>query len=171
VEDLPKYIISCLDKKHDRSSFSCGIDALDAYLKTQASQDVKKNVAITYVLTQKNSEKIIGFYTISSIGIFLEDLPFEIAKKLPRYPVIPGILLGRLAVDHLYHGQKIGAHLLIDAMKRSLQLAQQIGIVAMIVEAKNETAIDFYSHFGFVQFPQDKQRLFLPMNTLKKLNL
>lgn len=167
----PTYVIAILDKKHNRQSFSCGIDELDRYLARQSSQDVKKSVAITYVLTQAASDSILGFYTISSIGILLDDLPTEIAKKLPRYPVLPGILLGRLAVDVQYQGHKIGAHLLIDALKRSLQVAEQIGIVAVIVEAKNESAIHFYTHFGFIPFPQNKHRLFLPIKTIKKLNL
>lgn len=171
LSSSPKYRIERLDKKHNKSLFSCGIDALDHYLKTQAGQDIKKNVAITYVLTQQALEQILGFYTISSIGIFPGELPDDIARKLPRYPVLPGVLLGRLAVDKAFQGNKIGAFLLLDALKRSLTVSQQIGIVAVIVDAKDKAAMDFYNHFGFLSFPENGHRLFLPLSIIKQLDL
>lgn len=166
-----QYQIEQLDKKHNKEVFSCGTTALDQYLKIQAGQDIKKNVAITYILTQHNSSHIWGFYTISSIGIFPGELPYELAKKLPRYPVLPGILLGRLAVDQSMKGKKIGAFLLIDALKRSLAVSHQIGIVAVIVDAKDAISVSFYQHFGFIPFPENDHRLFLPMGTIKSLSL
>lgn len=166
-----KYRIEQLDKRHDKSLFFCKTQVLDQYLKIQASQDIKKNVAITYVLTHADSEHVLGFYTISSIGIFPGELPTELAKKLPRYPVLPGILLGRLAVNQTMQGNNIGEHLLIDALKRSLTVSQQIGIVAVIVEAKDTIAVDFYKHFGFIPFTDNNHRLFLPIGTIKKLDL
>ena len=165
------YIIERLDKKHDKNLFKCGAEALEQYLRRQAGQDIKKSVAISYVLIPRNSNQILGFYTISSIGIFTGELPEELVKKLPRYPVLPGILLGRLAVDQTHQGKKIGAYLLIDALKRSLIVSGQIGISAVIVEAKDEQAVNFYKHFGFVVFPENKHRLFLPLSTIKLLNL
>jgi predicted GNAT family N-acyltransferase len=169
--NLFKYVITHLDKKHNKSLFSCGIEALDQYLKTQASQDIKKNVAITYVLTKQNSKNILGFYTISSIGIFPGNLPDELTKRLPRYPVLPGIILGRLAVDINFRGNKIGTYLLIDALKRSLSVSHQIGIVAVIVDAKSEDSMNFYKHFGFIEFPEHSHRLFLPLHAIKTLDL
>ncbi len=166
-----KYVIEQLDKKHSKAMFACGIDALDHYLRTQASQDIKKNIAITYVLTHENLEQISGFYTISSIGIFPGDLPAEFAKKLPRYPVLPGILLGRLAVDKNFQGCNFGSLLLIDALRRSLVVSHQIGVVTVIVDAKDEAAVNFYKHFGFITFPDNRHRLFLPINTIKQLGL
>ena len=166
-----KYRIEQLDKKHNKNLFSCGIEALDQYLKIQASQDSKKNVAITYVLTQQGSDHVAGFYTISSIGIFPGDLLTELAKKLPRYPVLPGILLGRLAVDENMNGQKIGAFLLMDSLKRSIAVSHQIGIVAVIVDAKDAISVNFYKHFGFIPFPANDHRLFLPIGTIKGLGL
>lgn len=168
---LFKYVIERLDKIHDKNSFFCGVEALDQYLKTQASQAIKKNVAITYVLTQQGLKKILGFYTISSIGIFPGELPDDLTKKLPRYPVLPGILLGRLAVDEQCRGNKMGAFLLLDALKRSLAVSHQIGIVAVIVDAKDKEAVDFYKHFGFISFTENNHRLFLPLSVIKQLGL
>ncbi|MFZ4076637.1 MAG: GNAT family N-acetyltransferase [Legionellaceae bacterium] len=166
-----KYQIEPLDKKHTKNLFSCGAEALDQYLKIQASQDNKKNVAITYVLTEQDAAHVLGFYTISSIGIFSGELPVELAKRLPRYPVLPGILLGRLAVDKKMKGNKLGAFLLMDALKRSLTVSHQIGIVAVIVHAKDAIAVNFYKHFGFIPFPAHDHRLFLPIGTIKGLGL
>jgi GNAT superfamily N-acetyltransferase len=166
-----KYVITHLEKKHNKSEFKCGIDALDQYLKTQASQDIKKNVGVTYVLTSQSLEQVLGYYTLSSMGIFSGELPEELIKKLPRYPVLPGVLLGRLAVDESFQGKKIGLYLLMDALKRSLTVSDQIGIVAIIVDAKNEKAVAFYKYYGFIELPDNSHRLFLPLSTIRKLGL
>ena len=166
-----KYQIEPLEKKHIKTEFKCGIDALDQYLKTQAGQDIKKNVAVTHVLTAEDAEKILGFYTLSSIGIFPGDLPANVVKKLPRYPVLPGVLIGRLAVDEDCRGQGLGLYLLMDALKRSLAVSTQIGIVAVIVDAKNEKMITFYKQYGFIALPNNNHRLFLPLSTIKQLDL
>ena len=170
-EHLSKYLIRRLEKKYDKSLFSCGIEALDQYLKTQANQDIKKNVGVSYVLTARNSSQILGYYTLSSIGIFPGELPEEITRKLPRYPVLPGILLGRLAVDENFQGNKIGELLLMDALKQSMIVSNHIGMVAVIVDAKNKTAVAFYKHYGFIEFPENNHRLFLPLSTIKQLDL
>jgi len=162
-----KYQIEPLDKKHSKTEFKCGIDALDQYLK----QDIKKNVAVTHVLTATNSEKILGFYTLSSIGIFPGELPDDIVRKLPRYPMLPGVLIGRLAVDKKYRGQGLGLYLLMSALERSLAVSAQIGIVAVIVDAKNESAISFYKQYGFIALPENSHRLFLSLSTIKQLDL
>lgn len=95
----------------------------------------------------------------------------KVVRKLPRYPILPGILLGRLAVDENYQGKKIGLFLLMDALKRSLTVSSQIDIVAVIVDAKNNKAASFYKHYGFVELPENNRRLFLPLSTIKQLEL
>jgi GNAT superfamily N-acetyltransferase len=170
-EQISKYVITHLERKHNKDQFKCGIEALDTYLKIQASQDIKKNAAVTYALTAENSDQVLGYYTLSSMGIFPGELPDELARKLPRYPVLPGILLGRLAADENHHGKKIGTYLLLDALKRSLSVSDQIGIVAIIVDAKNDTAVRFYKKYGFIELADNSYRLFLPLNTIRKLDL
>jgi len=165
------YEISKLNSVHSKGNFSSGSIPLDNYLKTQASQDIKKNVSVTYVLTSINSTEVIGYYTLSSISIDASELSDEYMKKLPKYPMLPAILLGRLAVDSNHKGRKIGAYLLIDALKRSLLISEQVGINAVIVDAKDDNAANFYRHFGFIEFPSIKLKLFLPINTIKTLSL
>ena len=169
--NISKYVVAHLEKKHNRQEFTCGIETLDDYLKTQASQDMKKNVAVTYVLTSGETEQVLGYYTLSSFGIVAGELPEDIVRKLPRYPVLPGILIGRLARDKKFHGKDIGLYLLMDALKRSLDISNQLGSVAVIVDAKNEKAVSFYKGYGFLEFPDNNRRLFMSMGTIKKLNL
>ncbi len=166
-----KYIIEPLGKKHNKAEFNCGVHALDNYLQIQASQDMKKKVAVTHVLTLENSVQVLGYYTLSSIGIVPGELPIEVARKLPRYPTLPGVLLGRLARDENFKKAGIGSYLLIDAIKQILNVSNTIGNVAAIVDAKNENAISFYKSFGFIEFPDNNRRLFLLLSTIRKLSL
>ena len=171
INAQPAYEISKLNATHNKKKFSCGSAALDNYLKTQAGQDIKKNVSICYALTDINSTDIIGYYTLASVSIDASNLSDEFTRKLPGYPMLPGILIGRLAIDSNHQGKKIGSHLLIDALKRSLLISDQIGINIVIVDAKDDEAAKFYRHYDFIEFPSNKLKLFLPINTIKALNL
>ena len=164
-----KYQIQLLSKHHDKHSFSCGVAELDQYLSQRAGQDKRRCVAATYVLTDNGSEQaIIGYYTLSATSIELTELSEQVAKKLPRYPLIAATLLGRLAVDKNYHGNGYGELLLADALKRSLKISDSVASFSVIAEAKNNNVSKFYEKYGFVQFPDHKQRLFLPMITIKQ---
>lgn len=118
------------------------LEPLDVYFKRQAGQEARKRIAATFVLLNKNSNMVAGYYTLSSIGINIGELPPEITKKLPKYPILPATLLGRLAVDKKYQGKKLGETLLMDALYRSLK--NEIASMAVVVDAKNEQACSFY---------------------------
>jgi GNAT superfamily N-acetyltransferase len=157
-------------KNHDRKAFSCGNEVLDCYLKEIASQDAKRKVAAPFVLVAKTAPKtIVGYYTLSASGIDLSGLPEETVKKLARYPVVPVTLLGRLAVDTRFRGQGLGEHLLIDALKRAFTRSSEIAATAVVVDAIDAAAVDFYKHFEFLPFPEKPDRLFLPMQSIAKL--
>ena len=160
--------IEPLGRGHDRAAFSCGISALDDYLKRQARQDIGKRVAICFVLTP-NGHTIAGFYTLSQYSIDLVSLPEEFAKRLPKYRVVPATLLGRLAVSQAFRGQKLGEFLLLDALDRALQHSRQIASAALVVDAKDDDARRFYLHFDFISIPNASNRLFLPMATIEAL--
>ena len=163
------YLIEPLDSHHNRAVFSCGVEPLDIYLKRQAGQEARKRIAAPFVLIDKSSNMIAGYYTLSSIGINLGDLPPEITKKLPRYPLLPATLLGRLAVDKNYQGKKLGETLLLDALYRSLK--NKIASMAVVVDAKDDKARTYYEHYGFIRFSEFPYRLFLTMTTIEKLFL
>lgn len=163
-----KFKIEPLGKNHDRTAFSCGKDPLDRYIKNQAGQAVTKNLAAIFILTP-DGKKIAGYYTLSSYSVELDEVPEEIARKLTRMREIPATLLGRLARSIEFRGQGIGEVLLVDALKKALQNSAHVASWAVIVEAKDEEAAEFYKRFGFIPFPTRQNRLFLPMNTIRKM--
>jgi len=160
--------IEALSSYYDRHAFSCGVEALDRYLKRQASQDLRKHVAVTFVLVEAGQSAVLGFYTLSATNLRLNDLPESTAKKLPRYPLVPAILLGRLAVGQTHRGSGYGALLLVDALKRCLDI-EDIGWAVVLVDAKEEEAAAFYEHYGFIRLAPDCSRLFLPRPTITAL--
>lgn len=166
--NINQYQISILRSTHDKNAFSSGVQQLDRYLTQQASQDLRRNISVTYVLTKTDSAIVTGYYTLSSTSIYLNLLPNEMEAKLPRYPTLPSTLIGRLAVDEKYQGKKLGEKLLIDALKRSLKASKKIGSLAVIVDAKNDNAMQFYQSYGFIQFNEIPDRLFIPMAIIAK---
>ena len=162
------YRVEALGKQHDRREFSCGVETLDRYLKEQAGQDVRKRVAAPFVLCKGSSDTILGYYTLSSLSIDIGAWPENIARKLPRYPVVPATLLGRLAVDARVRGQGMGEHLLVDALLRALDASRKVASVAVVVDAKDNAVAAFYRQYGFTLFIELPNRLFLAMKTIER---
>lgn len=162
-------VIEPLGPHHDRAAFSCGNTGLDAYLEHRATQDERRNVARVFVLVGDKPGAIAGFYSVSSTGIDIGDLPREQAKKLPHYPVIPAALIGRLAVGREYQGQGLGGVLLVDALKRIIEAGGSVAAYAVVVDAKDDRAVSFYEKHGFQRFPTHPKRLFLPVATARRL--
>jgi GNAT superfamily N-acetyltransferase len=166
-----RWVVEPFGRHHDSTVFSCGNEVLDHYLKHVARQDARRRVAAPFVLVEKTASKttIVGYYTLSSYGIDLTDCPQQLARKLPRYPIVPATLLGRLAVDQRYQRRGVGEFLIVDALHRALVQSAQIASVAVIVDAMDDAAIRFYRHFEFVPFPDKPRRLFLSMKTIETL--
>lgn len=151
-----------LDGSHDRSEFHSGSEPLDSYFKQQVSQDVRRRVTACYVaLTDR--QHIAGYYTVASASVLLSDLPVVLRKKLPRYPTVPAIRMGRLAVDIGFKGIGLGGALLADALTRSVR--SEIAAYALIVDAKDQSAAAFYKHHGLIELPNQQLKLFLPLAT------
>ena len=163
VQDAP--VIEPLGRHHDRSGFSCGEPALDEYLRQRASQDTRRRVAQVFVALGALESEIAGYYTLSAAAFRRDDLPPELAKRLPRYP-IPAAILGRLAVSLSHQGRGLGEYLLTDALQRVMAASNALAIYAVIVDAKNDGAKAFYLRYGFQPFPNQPMRLFLPMSTV-----
>jgi len=166
--DEPRFAFEPLGQKHDRAAFSCGVEPLNAYLHKQASQDARKRAAAPFVVTP-DGKTIAGYYTLSQYAIELEDVPDEVAKKLPKYPLVSATLLGRLAVSVDFRGQGLGEALLMDVLYRSLKLSEQVASTGVVVDAKDEPARAFYRKYGFIELPKREKQLFLPMGTVEKL--
>ena len=162
--------IELLNRNHDRRRFNCGIPELNHYLIKQANQDTRRHLASTYVAALSSSTpRVMGYYSLAASSVEMGDLPENIAKKLPRYPLVPATLLAHLAVETPAQNQGLGEHLLLDALYRSWQISQKIASLTVIVNAQNTVAYRFYEHYGFIAFKQKKRRLFLPMQTLQTI--
>lgn len=147
---------------HDRLGFFSGSAALDRYFREQAAQDVKRRVVTCFVAVGVETEEVAGFYTLSAASVALAALAPEIVKKLPRYPVVPAALLGRLAVATSHQGQGLGAALLGDALLRTARV--ELGVFAMLVDAKDDAAQRFYEHHGFALLRGESRRSCLPIS-------
>lgn len=158
-----------LDKQHHREGFDCGKELLNSYLKFQAGQDVRRKLSACFVLCDKDSKIIHGYYTLCSHSISLHLLPDGIRKKLPpAYTAVPVILLGRLAIDKRQQGRGLGKILLIDALKRSYDISQELGSFAVVVDPLDEAAENFYRNYDFITLP-DSGKMFIAMKTLQHL--
>jgi GNAT superfamily N-acetyltransferase len=162
-----RYVIVPLRARHDRSGFACGVEALDRYFREQAGQDARRHIAAIFVAQEKGTDALHGYYTLSMASVRLDRLPADLARKMPRYPTVPAVRLGRLAVHRDYRGQGLGAHLLMDSMARALQ--SEIAWAAFLVDAKDEAARAFYQAFGFQSFVNDPSHLYLMRKNLQPL--
>lgn len=160
-----------IDRSFDRASFNCESDELNIYFKKYARQNHEKRIASTFVATSgTDSKRICGYYSICTGAFSFELLPENYSKKLPRYD-LPAILIARLARDLSFRGQGLGEELLMDAILRAVHVAEIVAVFAVIVEAKNEKAKEFYQRYGFIPLLDSTNLLFLSMeNILKEFN-
>jgi len=160
-----RFVIERLGPSHDRSAFSCGKQALDNYLRQLAGQDARKHVANCFVATELGSATVAGFYTFTAAGISVSDLPQTIARRLPRYPQVPAALIGRLAVDTHFQGQRVGEALLLDAADRAID--SDPAVFALVVDAKDEDAASFYRFYEFQPLTTRPMTFFLPVAAIE----
>ena len=152
-----------LDATHDRAAFNSESQSLNRYLREQVTQDVRRRVAACFVALA-DGPRIAGYYTLASASVLLGDLLAATGKKLPRYPTVPTIRMGRLAVDQAFKGKGLGGALLADALDRAAR--SEIAAFALMVDAKDEAAAAFYRHHGFIALPDSPLTLFLPLATV-----
>lgn len=167
---MANWTIRRLDKIHDRSAFDCGQPMLNDWLKDRAGQFDRRDLSRTFVATRPEEVLVVGYYAISTHRVVYDVLPAAESKGLPRLDV-PVVLIGRLAVEQSVQGQGLGALLLVDALRRSLQISEQVGIRAVEVDALDEAAKNFYLKYGFRSLLDDPRHLFLPMHEIRKLKL
>lgn len=144
---------------HDVSSFDCGSDALNRFLRRHALDNQRNQSSRTYVAL-RGEARVVGYYSLAAASAEFDAVPSRLAKGLARHP-IPLTLLARLAVDLGEQGSGLGAGLLKDALKRFVQAQAIIGARALVVQAKDEQAAAFYRHFGFEPSPIDAFHLYL----------
>jgi ribosomal protein S18 acetylase RimI-like enzyme len=159
------FLLASLDAAHDRAAFLSDSEPLNRYLREQVTQDIRRRVAACFVALA-DKHRIAGYYTLASASLLLAELPADTSKKLPRYPTVPAVRMGRLAVDQAFKGQGLGGALLADALVRARR--SEIAAYALMVDAKNEVAAAFYRHHGFIALPDSPLTLFLPLATVQR---
>jgi GNAT superfamily N-acetyltransferase len=168
---MADWAIERLAAHHDRSAFDCGKPPLSDWLRQQAGQYERRDLARTYVVVRPGQPRVFGDHALASCQLRHEDLPAGHPKGLPRRLGIPAALLARLAVDRSVQGQGLGDTLLVDALRRVLHLADRIGILAVAVEAIDDQARADYLHKGFEPLLDDPRHLFLPLRIIRQLGL
>lgn len=161
-----RFRVEPLASQHDRSQFACGVAALDRYIRMQAGQDARRNYASVFVALEPKNDVVVAYYTLSMAAVALGLLPPETQRKMPRYPMVPAVRLGRLAVAIGARGVGVGRLLLLDAMFRIVR--NDIAWSALVVDAKDETARAFYEYYGFLRFAEDPFHLYLPRGTVEE---
>ncbi|MES2416753.1 MAG: GNAT family N-acetyltransferase [Bacteroidota bacterium] len=162
--------IELLNFSLNKKDFSCGKEMLDNYLHAQASQDIKRKLCV--VFTMFEGTVIKGYYTLSNASIPSSIMPEELRKKMPKsYETLPVTLLGRLAIDSKFKGNGLGGIILLDALKRSYEIANKsLGSIGVVVDPLDDDAVAFYEKFGFILLP-DSGKMFLPMSDIAQLKL
>lgn len=152
-----------LTGNHNRQEFDCGRAALNDWLRQVARQHQNKGLSKTFVAVLDDApERICGYYALTLAELENRHLPDAWRKKFPRR--IPGVRLGRLAVDSQYQGKGLGELLLVDAMTRAQRIYTEAGGIGLFVDAIDEQAARYYQRFGFQQAPDNPLLLFLPAN-------
>ena len=161
-----KLIFEKISRNVNRDGFDCGVPSLNEYLKRYALQNLRKNVGVTIVATSDEDRKrVLGYYSVSMAQVEFDQMPEDLAKGLPRYPV-PAMRLGRLAVDVSTRGMGVGAELLRDALMRAVGLSREVGTSVVLVDAIDDKAKAFYLHYGFIPLQDIPLTLVLPIATI-----
>jgi ribosomal protein S18 acetylase RimI-like enzyme len=162
-----EYRCEALAAHHRRADFACGVAELDRYFHQQVNQDIRRRVTSCFVAVEIASGTVAGYYTVASAGLPATELPTAISRRLPRYPMLPAVRIGRLAVDGAFRSRGLGGIMLMDAAARA-ERAEQANY-ALLVDAKDDTAVAFYRHYGFASFASQPRVLFLPLATATRL--
>ena len=171
TDTLADVAIETLDPDyHDRSSFNSGVPSLDRYLRELAGQELRRRTAAVFVLVTPGNPQVLGYYSLSQSSLELTALPAKLRKKLPRYPLVPATLLGRLAVDQSQRGRGHGDFLLMDALYRTWSISPQIGSFAVVVDVLQlePDPLAFYLRYGFQPLLEQPRRLFLTLNDYER---
>jgi GNAT superfamily N-acetyltransferase len=164
-----EFLVEPLGRQHDRTTFSCGVESLDHYLKAQASQDMRRKANAVFVIVKPETPAtIVGYFTLCAHALTQGEVPEAARKHIPRYPLISATLIGRLAVRAEYQGHGIGAQLLARALRMAYESAARVGSSIVVVDAIDERAALFYRAFGFIRLV-DSMRLILPTQTIAGL--
>jgi len=164
-----RFRLESLGKHHDRAEFTCGVESLDSYLKTQASQDMRRKAnAVLVLVSLDNPHRIAGYFTLCAYGLAPGTIPDEARRHIPRYPAVSATLIGRLAVSTVFQGERLGSLLLAEALRKTYENSSIVGSSMVVVDAIDERAVRFYNAHGFIKLPES-MRLVLPIRSIAEI--
>ena len=157
--------VQTLTGSHDRQGFDCGRRELNDWLRQVARQHQDKGLSKTFVAVgDQTPSHISGYYALTLAELETRQLPDAWRKRLPRR--IPGVRLGRLAIDLAFQGKGLGELLLVDALSRTRRICKEAGGIGLFIDAIDERAAVYYRRFGFTAAPDNPLLLFLPATTI-----
>mgnify|MGYP000892163761 CR=1 FL=1 len=165
---MSKVLISApepLNTFHDVSDFDCGKPSLNVWIRAKALRNELCHASRTYVICKEKT--VVGYYALASGSVEHENTPSTIRRNMPTS--IPVTILARLAIDKSYHRMKLGSSLLKDAILRTYQVSEIVGVRAMLVHALSDKAKEFYAQYGFKSSPIDDKTLFLSIKEINQL--
>jgi GNAT superfamily N-acetyltransferase len=163
---VEEFRVQVLTRDHDRERFTCGVTFLDTYLKTQATQDMRRKANAVFVMIRPDAPaRIVGYFTLCAFAVEHGEVPDAARKHLPRYPLVSATLIGRLAIDSSEQGAGIGRKLLAVALWKAYENSDVVGSSMVVVDAIDERAAKFYTAHGFIRLPQS-MRLVMPMRAI-----
>jgi ribosomal protein S18 acetylase RimI-like enzyme len=168
MKDFP-FRLEALGDGHQRNLFDCGGPALDKYFRTQVTQDIRRNIANCFVAVEAETGKVAAYYTLAAASIPFVDLPSEVTKRLPRYPTVPAVRIGRLGVDRSFQRRGLGEAMLADAAARAANA--DAAAFTLLVDAKSDSAVAFYHRYGFRLIVGQSRSMFLPLATAQHVFL
>lgn len=159
--------IEKLSKDHQKSGFNCGNILLNNYIQKQAKQDINRDLSACYILNNLDDRRVLGYYTLSGNSINRNEFPSDLVQKMPpSYENLPTILLGRLAIDNEIKGKGYGEILLMDALKKCVDISDSLGVLAIIVDPIDQDAVLFYKKYGFILLP-GSGKMFISIKTIE----
>lgn len=162
-------LIEPLRRDHRRKLFDCGDDEVTCFLREKAMQDQERDLSRTMVLIDEtvSATRILGYHTLLLIQVRQEEIPND-RPRITRG--IPVILLGQLGIDASFQGKGLGDLLLMDAQARTVEIAEKVGIRAMMLDARTERLAGWYERHDFIRFP-GSFRMFKSIQAIRQLNL
>lgn len=164
---VPPWHEEPISKRHDREAFDCGDPVLNDFLRRYARQAHDQGGAKTFLaIRDDNAPTILGFYSLSPASVEFSRAPAVLKRGLGRYDV-PAFRLGRLAVDRSMQGKGLGGQLLLSAGRRCLRASQEVGGVALLIDAKNDGVANWYASYGALPLLDTPLSLLLPLATIQ----
>jgi GNAT superfamily N-acetyltransferase len=152
---------------HLAQVFDCGVPALNEWLQNYAWQNHNSGGARVYLSIDQDAKHIAGYFCLSAASVDYLSAPARVAHGLAHHP-IPVALIGRLGVDRRYRGRKLGRFLVLEALRRVLEVADTLGVRAVIVVAKDDNAAEFYKRLGFEASADDPRLFFITLKDARK---